>query len=119
MRIILVTGSRNWKNEGAILREIGKEYGASRGLLVIHGDHWAGADAMAQKACEILEVHTARVGAIWKKGRRAGPIRNWTMLALKPHKVLAFTEDLEKSRGTRDCVKAAERLGIPVEVFSE
>jgi hypothetical protein len=58
--------------------------------------------------------------AQWHKyGRAAGPIRNQQMLAEgKPDLVLAFHDDIDGSRGTKDMVNRARRAGVKVEVIS-
>jgi len=55
--------------------------------------------------------------ADWDKyGKKAGPIRNQQMLDEgKPDLVLAFPT--EKSRGTYDMIRRAEKAGIPVYVY--
>jgi hypothetical protein len=51
-------------------------------------------------------------------GKAAGPIRNRQMLKEgKPDVVLAFHEDLGRSKGTADMVRAAKAAGIAVKVF--
>jgi hypothetical protein len=41
------------------------------------------------------------------------------MLDTKPDLVIAFHEDIESSKGTKDCIKEARRRGIAVDVVSK
>lgn len=51
------------------------------------------------------------------RATRAGPIRNKQMLLEeRPDKVVAFHNDLSKSRGTADMLRQAEKRGIAFEV---
>lgn len=68
-------------------------------------------------------VGWVRVPADWERyGRGAGPVRNGQMLAYLLQArdlghavgVLAFHDDLARSRGTLDMVTRAERAGVPV-----
>lgn len=49
---------------------------------------------------------------VW--GNAAGMVRNNVMLDLRPDIVLAFHDDLARSRGTAHCVREAQLRGIPV-----
>ena len=47
--------------------------------------------------------------------------RNWTdreLLAMCPNLVLAFHDDIESSRGTKNMVAIARKAGVPVEVIT-
>lgn len=44
----------------------------------------------------------------------AGPRRNWTMAAAGADLALAFLQPDQPNRGTRNCIRACERAGIPV-----
>ena len=51
--------------------------------------------------------------------RAAGPIRNQRMLVEgKPDLVIAFHDDLESSRGTKDMIKRSLKAGIRVWHYS-
>lgn len=58
--------------------------------------------------------------AKWKEfGRAAGPIRNQQMLDEgKPELVLAFHDDLENSKGTKDMVGRAMKADLPVILYT-
>lgn len=58
--------------------------------------------------------------AEWEKfGKAAGPIRNIEMLNENPDLVLAFHNDLSKSKGTAHTVKTAQKRGLKVKVIGE
>lgn len=76
-----------------------------------------GADDMAGACAEFADSITEVivVKADWKQyGRAAGPIRNQQMIDCHPDLVLAFHNDLEHSKGTKDCVNRARKAGIDV-----
>ena len=54
-----------------------------------------------------------------KYWKAAGPARNREMLKEKPDIVLAFHNDIEKSKGTKDMVMAANKAGIIVCIYPE
>lgn len=119
---ILLTGSRNWTNEELLWGALGA-YLPHRGSLMhtavlVHGGCPTGADEIASliwtAAGGLEEVHPAD----WAKhGRAAGPIRNQHMVNLGADICLAFP--LGPSRGTRHCMAAAEKAGIPVLNFGD
>lgn len=114
MKTVLVSGDRNWQYYGAIegvLKDLAHLQSYWR---LIHGAA-RGADSMADLAGHELGMDVTPVPADWKThGRAAGPIRNRKMLDMKPDLVVAFHNNLEKSRGTKDCVVEARLRGIPV-----
>lgn len=114
---ILICGSRNWKNSEIISRELSKISGARK---VIHGG-CKGADEISGTIAACLGIEVACFPAKWDLyGRAAGPKRNQQMLDEgKPDIVLAFHNDIEKSKGTQDMVKRARKAGVPVFVISE
>lgn len=125
---VLVTGSRDWKNEAAIAREFAK---LPKGTIIIHGHHWEGADQIADKLAMKFGFQIRRYPADWNdptlpNKKAAGPIRNARMIREEhPDKDgepiafgLAFTVDMSRSRGTKDCTERARKAGIKVEVFS-
>lgn len=75
-----------------------------------------GADRIAARYAESLGYEVENYPADWKKhGRRAGVIRNLTMLDLGPELVIAFWNG--RSRGTKNTIDEAKKRGIPVEVI--
>lgn len=116
MKRVLVCGDRNWTN-GRLIREHLQVLGAE---VVIEGEA-SGADSLARKAAEELGLEVVPFPANWKKfGRAAGPIRNQLMLDEgKPTYVLAFHNDIEHSKGTKDMVARARKAHIPVREVKE
>ena len=109
--IVLVCGSRDWNDEFKIWKEL-HELGEN--CHVIHGG-CGGADSIAGDQAVSLRMKVTSFPAEWKLyGRSAGPIRNRKMLDMKPDLVLAFHSNIEKSKGTKDCVIEAQRRGIYV-----
>lgn len=112
---VLITGSRTWNNELAIvgtLQGIAVEHPADGELVLVHGACPTGADAIANNwavlyGC-LIEAHPA---AWWKYGRVAGPRRNKEMVDAGADICLAFIKD--GSRGATHCADLAEQAGIP------
>ena len=119
---VLVCGSRDWTNGAAIEREFKK---LPTGTIIVHGACPTGADALAEKLAMKYGFPIRRYPADWEnEGKSAGPKRNARMVR-EEHRNgepialgLAFTSDLQRSRGTRDCVERARKAGIKVEVVS-
>lgn len=118
---ILVTGSRDWSDEKAIEREFKK---LPQGTIIVHGACPTGADAMAEKLAKKYGFPIRRYPAEWElEGKSAGPKRNAKMIREEHrsgdpiHQALAFTVDLSRSRGTKDCVERARKAGIKVTVL--
>ena len=115
MRVI-VCGSRHWRDEAAIRRELEK---LPADATVIHSG-CKGADKIAGRIAKELGLSVRVFLADWKgRGDQAGPERNSRMLKVgQPDLVLAFTPDIETSKGTRNMVGKAIRAGVRVKVFS-
>jgi hypothetical protein len=113
-----VTGSRDWADFAAIARALNAELEQSpNGLTVVHGDCPNGADRIADLWASTYPrravVTVERYPADWKKhGKPAGFIRNQQMVNRGADVCLAFP--LGESRGTRHCMAAATKAGIPV-----
>ena len=115
MRRVLVTGSRNYDDKDILFDALADQY--EPGMIVVHGGA-RGADTIA---CEWVkkmqslgyQVTTEVHQADWYEyGKAAGPIRNEVMVDAGADVCLAFP--LGESRGTRHCMSAAEKAGIPV-----
>jgi hypothetical protein len=110
---VLVCGSRDWKWKGVIKRVLAQ----SGATTIIHGC-CRGADRMAGEVAHELGLAVIACPADWQKhGKKAGPIRNQEMLEHKPAMVLAFCDDLDNSRGTKDMSHRAINAGVPVRVI--
>ena len=136
---ILVCGDRKWSNEDC-MRRVLEDLDYS---VLIHGDA-TGADRMSQKITledmnykgepkkDILvfpapwddiegkpeyQLGTRKDGS--KYWKAAGNFRNRQMLTEgKPELVLAFYDDIAKSKGTLDMIKAANKAGVEVRLYA-
>ena len=113
---VLICGDKNWKSY-----EVIEEYIKTLppGSIVIHGD-CRGADRMAGFLADRYGHTVIRCPAEWEKyGRAAGPIRNRRMIEdYHPERVVAFHDNIDKSKGTADMIRVATAHGIVTEVRS-
>ena len=114
MTRILICGDRNWKDVETIENFVKS---LPPDTVIIHGG-CRGADKIADKAAKEHGLMVKTFSAKWEKyGNAAGPIRNRRMiLEGKPDRVVAFHDDLSKSRGTADMLKQARKRRVPHEV---
>jgi hypothetical protein len=114
---VLVCGSRYWDNSNIVSAVLDEENDNQPFTLVIEGEA-SGADTMGREWAEARGIPVLPFPANWEKyGKAAGPIRNQQMLDEgQPDFVIAFTHDIEKSRGTRDMVSRAMKADIPVRI---
>lgn len=122
---ILCCGDRNWDDYNLIaktlqpfLLSMPDEY-PSTFITIIEGDA-KGADRMAGTYAKAWGLSLEVYPADWKTYRKAaGVIRNQQMLDEgKPDKVIAFHDDIEHSKGTKDMVSRARKAGIPVQIVT-
>ena len=107
---VLITGSRNWSDKEAVEIAIAR----AKPDIIIEGGA-RGADAIAKEYAHKTFRKVIEVKSEWDKyGKKAGGIRNSTMIAMKPDLVLAFSMNLSKDKGTRDTVNKAIKKGIKV-----
>ncbi len=89
-------------------------------ITIIEGGYY-GADDCANRFCKDNPdlVDHLQFKADWKQFKNAaGPIRNRKMLNEgKPNRVLAFTNDLRRSKGTLDMITIARAKDVPVEII--
>lgn len=136
--IILITGSREWRDRNAIDATINHFWclAGDRGeeLIVRHGDCWVGADRIARDIVEEMQslglehIEQDRMPAVWQhencthpKGTRngqwyckiAGHLRNQAMIDKGGiYDVHAYPTP--GAKGTADCVRRAWRAGLSV-----
>ena len=109
---ILVTGSRNWDDLETMIEALAP-YDDYKGTKVLVHGCAKGADTMAAYIALSLGWEVEGHPADWDThGKAAGHIRNHQMVKLGADVCLAFP--LGESRGTRGCMKAAEKAGIKV-----
>ena len=107
MRII-VCGSRKYGDSGRISMVL-EEYAASRPRIIVGGA--SGADRLAEEAADEMGFAVTVIPAAWETlGKAAGPVRNQRMVDSIADLLIAFGN----GRGTEDCIRRAERAGIPV-----
>lgn len=116
--IVLVSGSRHWKDEQLVIDVLSK---FPSGTTVVHGDA-IGADTIAHVVAEELGFKIVKYPVSrddWKKmGKAAGPIRNKKMLLeTNPDVVVAFLDESASSPGTKNMIKTAESYGYEVIVI--
>lgn len=111
---VLICGDRNWEDEDAI-----EEYIMTlpSHAVVITG-MCRGVDLIAHRLALKHGHTTLDFPAKWDRyGDAAGPIRNRKMLIEgKPEWVIAFHNDLSKSKGTADMLKQARAHNVPCEI---
>ena len=112
---LLVTGSRDWTDYLSVVQELTRLHEILGIDVVIEGE-CRGADRLAARAAKKLGFDVLPFPAEWDKyGNGAGPIRNQQMLDEgKPDFVLVFHNNLGKSKGTKDMVARARKIGLPV-----
>lgn len=125
-RRVLVCGSRHWEDVWIVQSTLEGLYWRhkreNRGPMIVIEGGAIGADFMAASWANYktdLEVVLEEYPADWNTyGKAAGPIRNKQMLDEgKPTLVVAFTDNLEESKGTNNMVTQAKKAGIPVYVI--
>ena len=89
--IVLICGSRNWKNKQIIHDALVKLH--DHGVTTIIEGEANGADLLAREAALKLGIEVIGVPAVWEKyDKAAGSIRNRRMLEIMmPELVLAFS----------------------------
>jgi hypothetical protein len=120
---ILVCGDRNWTDQRTIWIVLDGYYAwtndSAERLKIIEGQcPYGGADKHAEDWCKRMapDVEHLPFPAAWDVlGRAAGPARNQRMLDEgRPDLVLAFHDNLVRSRGTANMIALAKRAGVPV-----
>jgi hypothetical protein len=112
--VVLVCGSRDYI-------DYTKVYECLKSLEVsqVIAGGCRGADALAVRASKACGYPFREFPADWQKfGKAAGPIRNQRMLDEgRPDLVVAFHEDVENSKGTKDMIRRARSQGVPVRLI--
>lgn len=110
---ILITGDREY-NRKSVMRRALEQYDPATDVI-LHGGA-RGADSLGGiVAKELGFTVEPPYMADWQRyGRAAGVIRNREMLDTCPDLVIAFHDDLDNSKGTKDCITEARKRGIKV-----
>lgn len=118
---VWVAGPRSWENQAPVeivLRKLEARYGLGR-LVVVSGGA-PGVDHLVDKVCRERGIHMFGLRANWSVwNRAAGPIRNRLIAELfAPDLLVAFHYlDLTAHVGTRNAVRRAKSLEIPVRLI--
>lgn len=115
---LLVTGDRFWTGVAEIHTKL-IEIGCPEKIEVLMHGNAFGVDKIAAAVAEGLGLPKEKIipfKADWEKyGKPAGPIRNrWMLKEGRPTQVLAFHNNIAKSKGTKDMVEIARKAGVPV-----
>lgn len=112
MKRVMVTGSRHWTDEGAVIRALRAAQDQLGAFVLVHGACPTGADEIAADFWGRrgpVEAHPAD----WAQhGKAAGPIRNKEMVESGIDLVIAFP--LPDSKGTRNAMALAHAAGIQI-----
>ena len=110
---ILVTGSRRWTNTKLLAETLTKAIKDHYpNVVIVHGGCPRGADALTELFAQHNNIPTEVHPAKWKThGTKAGPIRNQEMVDAGADLCIGFI--VGPSFGTKHCVKAAQKAGIP------
>jgi hypothetical protein len=117
---VLVCGDRNYMDVGKVENFLLKMKNEYSDLYVITGD-CSGADSFAKSVCIKHDIKYKVFKANWNEhGRAAGPIRNKEMLdhlistdnAMdnKNLNVVAFHDDVENSKGTKNMINQSLKV---------
>lgn len=121
---VLVTGSRDWYDEGLVREELDRIWDRClpfEMITVVHGGCPTGADKYAAKWVDSTRAYEINVTeeifpADWEKhGRSAGPIRNREMVDSGPEYFLAFVRN--GSPGAMGTVNLCRQDRIPGAVW--
>ena len=110
---ILVTGSRRWTDTKLLAETLTKAVKDHYPhVVIVHGGCPQGADALTELFAQRNNIPTEVHPAKWKThGIKAGFIRNQEMVDTGADLCVGFIAGA--SRGTKHCVKAAQKAGIP------
>lgn len=120
MRLLLVTGSRDWDDPGYIEYTLSTLYAQNRwdrDVFLMTGACPTGADKIAEDWAKMTERPYVGIPAQWKKNdRAAGPIRNKEMAILMPFFCVAFRKG--NSPGTKNMLDLVEKWKIPHTIYN-
>lgn len=108
---VAVTGGRTFDDIECVHRTL-NAFHASYGIDALAHGNASGADTLAGSWAIKHGGLVVKFDAEWKRfGKRAGPIRNETMLReFKPDMLFVFPG----GTGTAHCVSMAKKLGVPM-----
>ena len=109
--IVAICGSRYWTDR----RTIGSFLILFPNDTLIATGDCRGVDCLVKEICGEVGLKCVVHEADWDRyGKSAGPRRNTEILdSAQPNIVVAFHEDIENSKGTKDMLKQAKCRSIP------
>jgi len=116
IKVILVTGDRNWSN----VKRIRSILSLTDYTILVEGE-CRGADRLAAFIARSNGKEVIGKAADWKDGKKGGVMRNQAMLDEHPQikLVLAFHNDIDSSRGTKDMINRAVKAGKKVILYTD
>jgi hypothetical protein len=132
-RVVLVSGSRDWGEDrlDVVRRELAH---FPAGTWIIHGyqrkrlgDGYSGVDWLSDTVAQERGFIRILVPYVRTLGASGGPVRNRAMVDIAcalmsvghSLNVIFFHDNITRSRGTKDCLDAAERMGLMYEIVEE
>lgn len=118
--IALFCGSRNYTDKSKILTVMQALQTQDNDLVIVNGGA-RGADKLSQEVAELLGLTTSQFFPDWEQhGKAAGPIRNKQMLDENEiDLVVAFTDNMEESKGTANMIGQSRKRNIRVIVVGD
>jgi hypothetical protein len=115
---VLICGSRNWNKPWRILEQLTVLHNTKGVSCVVDGAA-PGADTQGHNAAQRLRLPFQRFPAKWRIHKRgAGLIRNQQMIDEgKLDYAMAFHEDINNSKGTKDMLARLTKAGIPFDLY--
>ena len=118
---ILITGSRDWDDEGKIKFALAEAAKASAGyddIVIVSGACPTGADLLCEIEAFRLGWQVERHPANWKLyAKRAGFIRNKNMVQMGANVCIAFIKNA--SKGASHTAGLAQEAGIATTIYRE
>ena len=113
---ILICGDRNYINKSLITAFLES---VPKNSIIIEGE-CRGADKIAGEVAGDLGMEVLKFPCDWSLGKKSGPIRNKKMLVEgQPTHVIAFHDDIDNSKGTKNMLAQAQKAGIPTYLNAE
>lgn len=116
---VIVCGSRSYPDRTKVFHVLDAYHARIGPDMYIVAGGADGADEFAREWAVSRRVdHEIRYAKWEVEGKPAGILRNRRMAKRKPRLVLAFSLDFDKSIGTSDMIRVAEKSEIKVKRFS-
>ena len=113
---VLICGSRHFY-DWRLLEQTFYEFRKENNVTEIITGEAAGADSLGKQYAIYESIPYRGFPANWElHGKKAGPIRNRSMVEERPDMVLAFLA--EGSKGTENMIEQATQAGVPVKVIN-